>query len=690
MGIQVIKKTPLLSVIKNSPKTFQLTLLSSLLSSTLFSTAAVSAPNVEEDKMQDKAGKQSVSYPTDPNIDDVITVIGRNINTPLNIAANVNVIDSTDIALSGATTLTDVLRGQSGIQITDSNSGPVFSMRGFSGSQASNNTLILMDGRRLNNIDIAAPSVDAIPLNLVERVEILSGSAGVLYGDQAVGGVINIITRSPEDTGGQVQLLGGTHDTVEGRANVSVNINDDWSVYLAGSQNNSDNYRKHNSNNTGSILGRLQYQTAVDDFFVETSYYDNEQDLPGSLSAEQYQTDPRQAGSVIGWQHEMTNASRSGYRHQLNDIWALSADATYTDSLINSSYTFSTGPSVLQTERSLLELQPKVTASFPTDAGVINLISGVDYHLGDAKYTASYMNRTDDQNMISAYSQVTVPLTSSLSLVTGGRYAYVEDELTDMTAFPEGADLDNDATAFELGLNYRPTNAHRLYVRVETNYRFAKVDEQAYTSPGVYGLKPQTGESYEAGWDWVGVKQTLRVNVYRLDLENEILYDSSAESPSGGYYGANINADPNRRYGASLDWDWQVLSAWQVGLDYNYIDAEFTHGENKGKALPWVAKHTARAFTSVDVTDDLQAFVEAVYHGRQYLQGDFANAGPKLDGYTLTNIALNYTLNDWLGSIRVDNVFNQKYASSGIYQYGADTYYTGSERQLTMSIGYSF
>lgn len=688
MGIQVIKKTPLLSVIKNSPKTFQLTLLSSLLSSTLFSTAAVSAQNAEEDKTD----KQSVSYPTDPNIDDVITVIGRNINTPLNIAANVNVIDSTDIALSGATTLTDVLRGQSGIQITDSNSGPVFSMRGFSGSQASNNTLILMDGRRLNNIDIAAPSVDAIPLNLVERVEILSGSAGVLYGDQAVGGVINIITRSPEDTGGKVQLLGGTHDTLEGRANVSVNINDDWSVYLAGSQNNSDNYRKHNSNNTGSILGRLQYQTKVDDFFVETSYYDNKQDLPSALSAEQYQTDPRQVGSSYGQQHEMTNASRSGYRHQLNDIWALSADATYTDSLINSSSSSVYGTSILRNERSLLELQPKVTASFPTAAGNINLISGVDYHLGDAKFDGTYINRSDDQNMISGYSQVTVPLTASLSLVTGGRYAYVEDDLTDYYVYPDGVDLDNDATAFELGLNYRPTNAHRLYVRAETNYRFAKVDEQAYTSPGVYGLKPQTGESYEAGWDWSSAQQTLRVNVYRLDLKDEIVFDSSATPPSGGSFtGANVNADASRRYGASLDWDWQVLSAWQVGLDYNYIDAEFTHGENKGKALPWVAKHTARAFTSVDVTDDLQAFVEAVYHGRQYLDGDNANAGPKLDGYTLTNIALNYTLNDWLGSIRVDNVFNQKYASAGYYYgTGFDYYYPGSERQLTVSIGYSF
>ncbi len=129
---------------------------------------------------------QSQAFASDTNHqEDELVVISRSIKEPLHIAANVNVIDSYDIEKSGATNLTELLRGRSGIQVSDSNSGPVFAMRGFSGSQAANNTLILVDGRRLNNIDIAAPSISAIPLNQIERVELLSGSAGVLYGDQA-------------------------------------------------------------------------------------------------------------------------------------------------------------------------------------------------------------------------------------------------------------------------------------------------------------------------------------------------------------------------------------------------------------------------------------------------------------------------------------------------------------------------
>ena len=65
------------------------------------------------------------------------------------------IIDRTEIEQSGANSLESLLRGRAGIQISDSNSGAAFSLRGFSGEQASSNTLILLDGRRLNSQDLA-------------------------------------------------------------------------------------------------------------------------------------------------------------------------------------------------------------------------------------------------------------------------------------------------------------------------------------------------------------------------------------------------------------------------------------------------------------------------------------------------------------------------------------------------------
>lgn len=619
-------------------------------------------------------------------VDEHLVVIGRSDKTPLNIAANVNVIDAAAIEMSGATNLTDVLRGQSGIQISDNNIGTSFAMRGFSASTAVNNTLILLDGRRLNNIDIAAPSLNAIPLNQVDRIEILSGSAGVLYGDQAVGGVINIVTKSPENTGGSVQLSGGSFDTYEGRGDVSGAINKDWRYFFTGSYNQGDNYRQHNANETGSILGRIQYKTATDSFFVETSYYDNDRENPGSLTEKQFKDDPRASSNKVEYAHEMTTAARTGYQHQLNQNWALAADLDYSDTLVSS---LNWGANSHNT-RSLLMFSPKALANYSTRQGELNLVTGLDISRGKADFDT--MARSNVQQMQSAYLQATVPLSHTLSYVVGGRYARVTDELVDGNVYPNGMDLDENAHAFELGLNYRPTAEHRLYVRADDNFRFAKVDEQAYTSPGVFGLKPQTGRSYEAGWDWAVASQTLRVSLYRLDLEDEIVYDSSAVKPIGGNFnGANVNADASRRYGAGADWDWQVTKALQLGLEYNYTDAEFTDGANDGKELSWVAKHTGRGYVSMDFAEHFQVFAEAIYTGDRFIEGDNANQGDKLASYVLGNLALNYNRDAWLASLRIDNVFDKDYVSAGYYggDWG-DSYYSGRGRDIRFTVGYRF
>ncbi|MFV7785033.1 TonB-dependent receptor [Shewanella marisflavi] len=620
-------------------------------------------------------------------VDETITVIGRSENTPINIAANVNVIDAAAIELSGATNLTDLLRGQSGIQVSDSNSGAVFAMRGFGAGQAANNTLILIDGRRLNNIDIAAPSINAIGLNQVERVEILSGSAGVLYGDQAVGGVINIVTKAPKDNGGSVQVSGGSFDTYEAKADGSVAINDNWRLYGAANYLKSDNYRDHNASETSSVLGRLQYDDAAQQFFAEASYYDNHRELAPALTEAQIKEDPRQAGDLFvdAYLHEMTTAARSGYQRQLNEAWSLGADLNYSDTLITGLSTWATNR---RDTRSLLEFKPKAVANIKTDNGELKLVTGLDLSRGESVFSNG---RSNVQKLASAYLQATVPLTDTFSYVVGGRYAEVTDELVDGKAYPNGIDLDQDAHAFELGINYRPNQQQRLYLRADDNFRFAKVDEQAYTPASIQGLKPQTGRSYEAGWDLLLEYNTLRLSAYRLDLEDEIVFDPSAETPIGGSFpGANVNADASRRYGASVDWDWQVSKAVQLGLEYNYIDAEFTEGANEGKALSWVAKNSGRGYVSFDVYAHLQLFVEAVYTGERYMEGDNANQGDKLDAYTLANISVNYSRDAWLASLRVDNLLDEEYVSSGYFSTWGSGYYPGTGRSLRLTASYRF
>lgn len=112
--------------------------------------------------------------------------------------SSVSVITEEEINDSGATTLVEVLDRIESIAFrtySGNSSQSQIDMRGFGGDNPFGKTLILLDGRRLNRTDMASINWLQMPVNGVEKIEIVRGPGSVLYGDAAVGGVINIITK---------------------------------------------------------------------------------------------------------------------------------------------------------------------------------------------------------------------------------------------------------------------------------------------------------------------------------------------------------------------------------------------------------------------------------------------------------------------------------------------------------------
>lgn len=630
----------------------------------------------------------SYSYAQEVSTDETMVVLAKSDfnNSIEDIPANVTVITSDDIAASGAKSLDTLLRARAGILISDTNSGPAFAIRGFTGGQAANNTLILVDGRRLNKQDLSAPQVSSILVSQIERVEVLSGSAGVLYGDQAVGGVINIITKGGNQDGGNVSVSVGSFDSVAGSVDVSKQLNERWNLFLSASQDNSDNYREHNKRETGVLLGRLNYDQDQTEFFAEASYYDNNRQYAGSLTEEQYEQDPTQAGSSnpTDYSHEITKALRAGYKRNLSDAWILGTDVIYDNT---SGSGLAWGSSTASKSKQLFG-SVNVENQFSTQSGQGNVLLGLEGADRDHSYKSSSTDRANEQNSYSVFGQLNYPLITDLTLTTGARYSSVEDKLYDGAIYPNTEKLSESQDAYELGLNYKITPSQRVYVRGETNFRFAKIDEQAYTSPGVLGLKPQTGKSLEAGWGLYEADYSVKVDVFNLQLEDEIVFDSSAPTPVGGFFsGANVNADESERNGISVSGDLYVHENLQLGLEYSLIDAEFSSGDNKGKKLPWVARNTGRVFATYDISYEWQVFVEGVYTGTRYKDGDTSNSLDKLPAYWLGNLAVSYIQNEWSATLRVDNAFDEKYAANA-NNWGA--YYPGDGRKVMLTGSYQF
>lgn len=625
----------------------------------------------------------SFSYAQEATVDEtvVITAKSDNVNSISDIPANIVVIDQDDIKRSGASSLTSLLRGRAGIQVSDTNSGASLSMRGFSGSQAMHTTLILVDGRKLNKPDQSAPQLASILLSQIEKIEILSGSAGVLYGDQAVGGVINIITKKSTKSHGEVSGSVGNNDSYAGSVFVSNQLNDDWSASVSASQDNSDNYRDHNKRETGNVLGRLDFNQQDKKFYVEVSYYDNYRQYAGGLSEQQYNENPKQALTDTDYGHEITSAFRVGYQQSFASNWSAKGNIGFSDTGLDS---FGYG-SLTNSESQSWEAQVAVEKRLSTDVGEGNFLVGTEFSSNDYSRGTSLSNT---QELQSLYSQLNYPLLESTTLIVGGRYSQVEDQIQNVTTYSGGESLKEDASALELGINFKPNNNVRFYFRGESNFRFADVDEQNYTPDDVDSLKPQRGLSLEAGADYVIDGYSVKVDFYRLTLKDEIIFDTTESKPTGGAYdGANVNADESERLGGSLYVDKYVTDTILVGAEYSYVDAEFTSGDNEGKQLPWVAKHTGRGFVNYELVSDLNVLLEGVYVGDKYKDDDKSNTLGKLDNYWLGNLAINYAQDSLSFNFRVDNVFDERYADS-VNSYGS--YYPGSGREYKLTAAYQF
>lgn len=630
----------------------------------------------------------SLLYAQERAVDDTMVILAKSDfnNSIEDIPSNVTIIDSNDIAASGAKSLDTLLRARAGIQISDTNSGPSFAMRGFSGGQASSNTLILVDGRRLNKLDISTQQISSIQVSQIERIEILSGSAGVLYGDQAVGGVINIITKESKEDEGNLSLSMGSFDSLAGAVDISKRLTDRWSLFLSANQDNTDNYREHNRRESGMLLTRINYAKDDTKFYTEASYYDNSRENPGSLTKQQYDQDPTQSISLYptDYGHEITKALRIGYQFNPSDSWLFGADIIYDNT---------TGSGIAwggEKSSSGKQLVGSVTAEkqLLNDSGQGNILIGFEGAERDLAYKVFSTDRALEQQMLSAYGQLNLPIVAKLTLTTGARYSRVTDNIYDVAIYPDKEKLPESQDAYELGLNYKLSESQRVYLRGESNFRFAKIDEQAYTSPGVMGLKPQTGKSIEAGWGLIKNDFSVKVDVYNLRLENEIVYDLSAPKPIGGAFdGANVNADKSERNGVSVGGDVYLQQGVQLGMEYSLIDAEFTAGEYEGNKLPWVARSSGRIFATYEINYNWQVFLEGVYTGTRYKDGDKVNSSDKLPAYWLANTALNFTQDVWSASLRIDNLLDEQYPST-VNSSGA--YYPGDGRKVILIGTYKF
>ena len=213
-----------------------------------------------------------------------VTSVSRRPESLSQAAAAVYVITGDDIRRSGATSLPEALRLAPNLQVQRVNSVDyAISARGFNGFETSNKLLVLVDGRSIYSTLSSGVFWDAheVMLEDIERIEVVSGPGGALYGSNAMNGVINIITRPARDTAGTLVTAGAGNEetTFALRHGGRLGESGAWRAYLTGATRD-DSFRVTGGDATDAAEtlhggARLDWIAGVDELTLQGDVFDN-------------------------------------------------------------------------------------------------------------------------------------------------------------------------------------------------------------------------------------------------------------------------------------------------------------------------------------------------------------------------------------------------------------------------------
>jgi iron complex outermembrane recepter protein len=616
--------------------------------------------------------------------EDVPTVVvsaTRSEQSTVTIPAAIKVITQQDIKKSGATNVAEILRGQAGVQVNDLYGDGAEVSVTMRGMDSTSNVLIVVDGRRLNNVDLSSPDLGAVSVQDIERIEIIQGSAGSLFGDQAVGGVINIITK-PSQQNISATVAAGSYGRRRVQISAGDNITDNLSYRLSGDVLRADNYRDNSSVDNKNAFARMDYLTGEGRIFIEYQFADTFHELPGSLLPAEVAQNRKQSliEFVDDYSDSTVNVARAGVQQRLSEDWSFEMELTgrNEDIAIQQSYRGwpITTPSSIENNQS--ELTPRMIGAYALSHGDMIVTLGADFI--DTEYNSDITSITDNQQLNALYAQIVYPFAPQWSVTAGARYSAVSN---DVEATYKNGVVEDDETVGELGVSWQPSEALKLFARVDQNFRFAKVDELTYTSPGEE-LETQTGNSAELGVQWNDNQLNASATAYRLSLIDEIAFDPTAPEPIGSTFGpgANVNFDPTTHEGLILDAAYAMTTTMYLVSSFTYTDARFDSGVYADKHISGISP---RMFMIAPEFNNANGFVtrmEFIYTDSRYADGDNANILDKKPAYTLVNASMAYEQSAWRVSLRINNLLNRTYNET---DFALDSNYDGASDSHSLS-----
>ena len=580
-----------------------------------------------------------------------ITVTANKFEQSINdVLASVNVIERAEIEASNVRDLPTLLSTRVGFQVNPNggfgqNTG--VSLRGT----GSGDTLILIDGVRTGSATLGQKALNNVPLNSIERIEIIKGSRAAVYGSDALAGVINIITRESDnlslsatfgsDSYQNYQVAGSVKsDDITTAFNAGFEKTDNFDV-LQGVAPDEDGYENKN-------LGfKVNYTDAhYGDFKLLGQYSEGYADYDSRFSP---------AGSTIerddfknyqlsaGWSKNYTNQTHSIDLALSTD----DSDNTYVD--------FSVGPttSTFITKRTQIDYNGQYLLS-----NELNISGGINWYNDDVSHS----------------SQPFVEDSRDVLAVFVGAYYDADKVLANLTVRQDDDEQFGDETTYTAAAGYHLSEDATFRISQSTGFKAPTFNDLYYPLYGNPDLQPEKSVNRELGLSVDFDIAQVDIAIFRNDIEDKIDYDANF---------ALANIDEARYEGVEFSLSQQFFG-FDSNLNFAYLSAE---DEETGAELRNVAKRTfnwelAKQFGAFDASLDMQ------------YRSDRQGAVTRLGSYTLWNLAGNYQVNEHIEvSLRVENLFDKEYNavdSNTDFTTGEVYYYNTPERRFFAGASYQF
>lgn len=564
------------------------------------------------------------------------------------VIGDVTVLTRASLERYRGQTLTEVLVGQPGLQLSN-NGGPGKYTGLFIRGASAQQTLVLIDGIRFSSATSGSAAIQHLPLDQVERIEILRGPAASLYGSDAIGGVIQIFTRKGQATpGGNASIGIGNNGARQASANIHGQLGATrLALGLAHSETDGNNALRNPAN----------------------SSYNSDRDGYRNSSAS------LNASHTLNQQHEIGASlllSRAtnhfdGYLFDMNTYQSVAQDYDYRDRSRQ-------GAASVWSRHQLGErLAVKLQAGGSIDdSDNYSPVSNADRGDHIDTFTTRQQQLSWQNELKLGAGTATLGL-ETLSQRVGGTTAYdvnhrrinslLAGYLAQVDNWTLQTNLRNDDnsqfgrhTSGQAGASVDIGSSWQLGGNIGTGFRAPNFNELYYPGFGNAELKPEKSSGGELFARYNRDRLDGQLTVYRTRFRDLLQYDATRYT-TGNIGRAQIN-------GATLKLDWQQ-GLLQLGGQMDWLRARDRSGDkNQDNRLPRRADRAASAYVGLQ-QDGVQVRLELQAQGKRY---DDAANGKRMAGYAVANLHFSTRLDqDWQLALRLNNLADRQYATAADY-----------------------